>query len=199
MHAAGLGPQATPIWNVNADLDNELQTQGPVKPIRGSLFSGSWGLASKSAQDVAQTPSRFPYLDRCQALNTGLRRHSHCYSHVGRAVGALERCGWYSAESVLLCRFEVQGQAATSQEVMEALSIQVYDGRLRKIEEVVFRSSRAVCVAGHYQKSRSFALFLKAICWGICSAHSGGSHSAYAVGVEGDRLSTDPAECMQQF
>ncbi|CAK0786426.1 hypothetical protein CVIRNUC_009639 [Coccomyxa viridis] len=79
-----------------ADLSNELQTQGPVLPVRGSLFSGSWGLASKSAQDVAQTPSRFPYLDR----------------------------------------FDVQGQAATSQEVVQALSGQVFDGRLRKIEEV---------------------------------------------------------------
>ena len=56
--------KSAPTWDMIADLGNELQTQGPAKPVRGSLFSGSWGLASKSARDVAQTPSRFPYLDR---------------------------------------------------------------------------------------------------------------------------------------
>ena len=119
-------------------------------------------------------------------------------SSYGQGSGASGECTWCPDESCLLCRFEVQGQAATSQEVIEALSVQVFDGRLRKIEEVVFPSSKAVCVAGRYQQSRRCGLFSEA-CWGICSAHSGGSHSLYAVGVEGDRLITDPAVCMLWF
>ena len=99
----------------------------------------------------------------------------------------------------LLCRFDVQGQAATSQEVVQALSGQVFDGRLRKIEEVVFPSSRAVCVAGHYQQSRTLGIDPTSNPAGAYAALTEAAVSVYAVGVEGDRLITDPAACMLCF
>ena len=44
------------------------QLQGPSKPVKGSLCSGNWRLAHKSAHAIAQTPSRFPYMDRCLSV-----------------------------------------------------------------------------------------------------------------------------------
>ena len=51
---------------VCAERSDGVELQGPSKPVKGSLLSeDTWKLAEKPAHEIAQTPSRFPYADRC--------------------------------------------------------------------------------------------------------------------------------------
>jgi len=54
---------------VCAERVDGAEPQGPSKPVKGSLLSeDTWKLAGKAAHETAQTPSRFPYADRCNLL-----------------------------------------------------------------------------------------------------------------------------------
>ena len=94
---------------------------------------------------------------------------------------SLGRCSWRHAESCLLRRFEVEGQTATSKEVIEALSVQVLGERGRKIEEVRLPSFNAGCVAGPCRQIRRCGLNLRG---NPAGAHAALTETAATVHVQ---------------